>query len=324
MVLPHAQRVVNVRLVDSPPTPKTPPPRPHTPAPRCRRRAGARRRRESPAATASLSTSAPGLGDQVAEGGECHQLAGVKRSAKVVIAVVGRLEVPGVVRKGRHPVSTLAPPKPPLGRAPRWGAGRCGLADPQPSMAMSRAPMRPALPSARMWSKGTARIADDAEAPRRLTVPSWGRSLPRPHSKRTVFGRRTGIHDGLHPGLLTLLWWKEPTCLVSGISAPQAGLGHVTVRAHPSQAMTVASPPPCSLGKSHLGDRGGRAPHGLVRASRLRSDAHRPPVPERRAMVPAMGILFASGWTGGLPANLGGISMSALVMSTATGLRSLP
>ena len=30
-----------------------------------------------------------------------------------------------------------------------------------------------------------------------------------------------------------------------------------------------------------------------------------------------------SGFTGGLPANLGGISMSALVMSTATGFKSL-
>ena len=35
--------------------------------------------------------------------------------------------------------------------------------------------------------------------------------------------------------------------LTSGIWAPQAGLGHLTVRAQ-SQAITVALPPPCSLG----------------------------------------------------------------------------
>ncbi len=39
---------------------------------------------------------------------------------------------------------------------------------------------------------------------------------------------------------------------MSGISAPHAGFGHVTVLAH-IQAITVASPPPCSFGNVTFG-----------------------------------------------------------------------
>ncbi len=38
----------------------------------------------------------------------------------------------------------------------------------------------------------------------------------------------------------------------------------------------------------------------------------------------APSFFFASGFTGGLPANFGGISISAIVMSTGTGFKSLP
>src|SRR5690349_19874857 len=40
--------------------------------------------------------------------------------------------------------------------------------------------------------------------------------------------------------------------LTSGICAPHAGLGQITVRAQ-SHAITVASPPPCSLGSVTFG-----------------------------------------------------------------------
>jgi len=47
---------------------------------------------------------------------------------------------------------------------------------------------------------------------------------------------------------------ESQNLLASGIVAPQAGLGHFTVRAH-SQAMTVASPPPYSFGSRTFGYR---------------------------------------------------------------------
>ena len=54
----------------------------------------------------------------------------------------------------------------------------------------------------------------------------------------------------IHAGLP--FFFESQNELTNGIFAPQAGLGHVTVRAH-SQAITVASPPPYSFGSVTLG-----------------------------------------------------------------------
>ena len=63
---------------------------------------------------------------------------------------------------------------------------------------------------------------------------------------------------------------------------------------------------------------------GLVRSSIGRSSRMSSPRPvAARHLFEWSSIFRASGFTGGCPANVGGISISALVMSTATGFRSL-
>src|SRR5258708_15497950 len=87
-------------------------------------------------------------------------------------------------------------------------------------------------------------------APSRFTVPS-GAPDPYRTSKRTVFIARSTT-GSTHVSLPFLV--ENAHLLVSGICALHAGFGHLAVRAH-SQARTVASPPPCSLGSSTLGYR---------------------------------------------------------------------
>src|SRR5581483_6414690 len=96
---------------------------------------------------------------------------------------------------------------------------------------------------ARTCSNDAGDLQTMHRAPVRSTVPGWGTPLPVRTSKRTVFAARstTGSTQARLPGLVDRS--NERT---SGIRAPQAGLGQVTVRAQ-SQAMTVASPPSGSL-----------------------------------------------------------------------------
>ena len=102
--------------------------------------------------------------------------------------------------------------------------------------------------------------------------------------------------------------------LTSGIVPAQAGFGHVTVRAQ-IQAMTV---------RSDAGDLtfGYRCPIRFSASSRIhlpyrRTSSARPVAPGQDIRSPA-----APGKTGACPAHFGGISISALLMSTATGFRS--
>src|SRR5260370_9809878 len=87
-------------------------------------------------------------------------------------------------------------------------------------------------------------------APSRFTVPS-GAPAPCRTSKRTVFIARSTT-GSTHVSLPFLV--ENAHLLVSGICALHEGFGHLAVRAH-SQARTVASPPPCSLGSSTYGCR---------------------------------------------------------------------
>src|SRR5947209_1336826 len=83
----------------------------------------------------------------------------------------------------------------------------------------------------------------------RCLVPSGAVPSPVRTSKRTVLAVRstTGSTQAFLPGLV-----ESQNERTRGIRAPQAGLGQITVRAH-SQAMTVASPPPCSFGSLTFG-----------------------------------------------------------------------
>src|SRR6266536_4192641 len=102
-----------------------------------------------------------------------------------------------------------------------------------------------ALPSVRTCSNDTETPQMIHLAPSRFTVPS---GAPRPYftSKLTAFAFRSII--GLAHASFSFLV-ESQNLLTNGICAPQAGLGHVTVRAQ-SQAITVASPPPYSFGSS--------------------------------------------------------------------------
>src|SRR5680860_126904 len=114
---------------------------------------------------------------------------------------------------------------------------------------MSREDMRPARPSARTCLKGTGDSQTRQRAPCLLTVPSWGRPSPVFTSKSTLLFSRstTGTTQ-----VFLFFFLESQNDRTRGISAPQAGLGQVTVRAH-SQAITVASPPPLSAGRRTFG-----------------------------------------------------------------------
>src|SRR5579875_3441123 len=113
---------------------------------------------------------------------------------------------------------------------------------PSTTMAMSWAPMRPALPSALMWTSGTGEPHTRHVAPLRPTVPSTeGPLAPWPISKRTDLPSTIGRAQASLPFFFPNQ--KERT---SGICAPHAGFGQVTVLAQ-IHAITVASPPPRQL-----------------------------------------------------------------------------
>ena len=106
----------------------------------------------------------------------------------------------------------------------------------------------------------------------------------------------------------------------SGTCAPFAiGSGEATVRAPRTGDDRRLSLP---SGERCLRDKDGRCASRPRRASTGRNSAHPPPVPPRLSMHPMTGS--RSGLTGGSLANFGGISTSALEISTATGLRSEP
>ena len=71
------------------------------------------------------------------------------------------------------------------------------------------------------------------------------------HEKRIVGGVCKESTCGFTHASLPF-FFESQNELTKGICAPQAGLGHVTVRAQ-SQAITVASPPPYSFGNVTLG-----------------------------------------------------------------------
>src|SRR4051812_20804436 len=88
-------------------------------------------------------------------------------------------------------------------------------------------------------------------APFRTTVPLTGPPSPDRTSNRTVLACLSTI-GSIHvffPGFV-----DTQNDLTRGILARQPGFGLSTVLAH-SQAMTVASPPPCSFGSFTFGYR---------------------------------------------------------------------
>src|SRR5262245_33924488 len=117
---------------------------------------------------------------------------------------------------------------------------RCRL--PSATTANNCEPIRPARPSDRTCAKGTGVSQTMHVAPDRPTVPSiGGPPAPKQTSNRTVLPSATGWTHASLPFLL--LSQNERT---SGIVAPQAGLGHVTVRAQ-IHAITVACDPSASV-----------------------------------------------------------------------------
>jgi len=86
-------------------------------------------------------------------------------------------------------------------------------------------------------------------APRPVFGGSGGVPRPVRTSKWTVFAARSTIGSTQASLPFFVESANERT---SGIRAPQAGFGQLTVRAQ-SQAITVASPPPCSRGRRTFG-----------------------------------------------------------------------
>ena len=116
-------------------------------------------------------------------------------------------------------------------------------------------------------------------------------------------------------GLLALLLPQPPRPHEWHLDAA-AGLGQVTVRAQ-IQAITVAFVPSAAWPSG----RGGRCASRPRRAS-MRRRRGRPRRGPRRRSTSGSRDSASPGKTGGWSRNFGGISISALLISTATGLRS--
>ena len=175
--------------------------------------------------------------------------------------------------------------------------------------------MRPALPSAFMWS--SSEICSHTRQRNFAPRPTFGGSggCPSPFLTAKLHLLLLPIHDRLDPRLLALLL-GEPEGTDERHRRAAGGVG----------AADGARPEPGDHGLPvrSLGVEMADALLGLV-AHPLAVVAHVLGEPLRPAPGPRVPILSRdSGLTGGRPANFGGISISAFVISTATGLRSEP
>src|SRR4051794_17904214 len=110
-------------------------------------------------------------------------------------------------------------------------------------MASSRLLILKLRPSPLIYSSGTDVLQAMQTAPRRPTLPSG--DLP---ARTTILNSIVGGLPCFTTGSIRVslpFLVESANDRTSGIAQPHAGLGHFTVRAH-SQAITVASPPPCS------------------------------------------------------------------------------